>query len=230
MAIIADFMLTWLPAPTLPLSPKLAVGSASALKRFLAGCPDNAFQMATAARSFTVAQRGAAVLRNGAKLFVVGTGASLIGTGFTNGIIAARKALDPNYVQKGEDMDIVRQSAAYGLYMSVSSNLRYQLLAGVLEQRMIEPLLHGNPLASTAASFVVRTGNTFLGSLLWVDFLRLLGLQKVKGGAEDGKKGSAQPRVAKPQQAKPSAAKPKPVDAKKAKAAVDAKKKAAGKK
>jgi hypothetical protein len=36
--------------------------------------------------------------------------------------------------------------------------------------------------------------------------------------------------VAKPQQAKPSAAKPKPVDAKKAKAAVDAKKKAAGKK
>jgi hypothetical protein len=180
MALIADFMLTWLPAPTLRLAPTLAAGSSSALARFLAGCPDNAFQMATAARTFTLAQRGAAVLRNGAKLFVVGTGASLIGTGMTNGIIAARKALDPNYSQKGEDMDIVRQSAAYGLYMSVSSNLRYQLLAGVVEQRMIEPLLHGNPLASTAASFVVRTGNTFLGSLLWVDFLRLLGLQKVK--------------------------------------------------
>ena len=236
MAIIADFMLTWLPAPTLPLSPKLAVGSSSALARFLAGCPDNAFQIATAARSFSLAQRGAAVLRNGAKLFVVGTGASFIGTGITNGIIAARKALDPSYSQKGEDMDIVRQSAAYGLYMSVSSNLRYQLLAGVIEQRMIEPLLHGNPLASTAASFVVRTGNTFLGSLLWVDFLRLLGLQKVKAEAAAAKGGKAQPRVAKPQPAKPSAAKPKPIDAKKAAAAkaaaADKKKKtaAAGKK
>ena len=228
MAIIADFMLTWLPAPTLPLSPKLSVGSSSALARFLAGCPDNAFQIATAARSFTLAQRGAAVLRNGAKLFVVGSGASFIGTGITNGIIAARKAMDPSYSQKGEDMDIVRQSAAYGLYMSVSSNLRYQILAGVIEQRMIEPLLHGNPLASTAASFVVRTGNTFLGSLLWVDFLRLLGLQKVKGGDEKG--GKAAPRVAKPQQAKPSGSKPKPVDPKlaaKAKANADAKKKAA---
>ena len=233
MAIIADFMLTWLPAPTLPLSPKLAAGSSSALARFLAGCPDNAFQMATAARTFTLAQRGAAVLRNGAKLFVVGTGASMIGTGVTNGIIAARKALDPNYSQKGEDMDIVRQSAAYGLYMSVSSNLRYQILAGVIEQRMIEPLLHGNPLASTAASFVVRTGNTFLGSLLWVDFLRLLGLQKVKAGADEGgKKGAAAPRVAKPKPAKPSGDKPKAVDPKlaaKAKAAAEEKKKAKAK-
>ena len=44
--------------------------SSSALARFLAGCPDNAFQIATAARPFTLAQRGAAVLRNGAKLFV----------------------------------------------------------------------------------------------------------------------------------------------------------------
>jgi hypothetical protein len=27
----------------------------------------------------------------------------------------------------------------------------------------------------------VRTGNTFLGSLMWVDYLRLLGLQKAPG-------------------------------------------------
>ena len=199
MALIADFMLTWLPAPTLPLSPKLAASS-SGLTRFLAGCPDNAFQIATAARPFSVAQRAAAVARNGAKLFVVGTGASIVGTGVTNGIIAARKALDPKYAQKGEDMDIVRQSAAYGLYMSTSSNLRYQLLAGVIEQRMIEPLLHPYPFASAAASFVVRTGNTFVGSLLWVDFVRLLGLQKQKAPAAApaaaGKKGAAKGKAA----------------------------------
>lgn len=31
-------------------------------------------------------------------------------------------------------------------------------------------------------SLVVRTANTFLGSLLWVDFIRLLGMQKASGG------------------------------------------------
>ena len=194
----ADFMLTWLPAPTLPLSPKLAASSSSALARFLQGCPDNAFQVATAARPFTTLQRAAAVARNGAKLFAVGTGASFVGTGVTNGIIAARKALDPSYSQKGEDMEIVRQSAAYGLYMSTSSNLRYQLLAGVIEQRLIEPVLHPWPLASSVASFVVRTGNTFVGSLLWVDFVRLLGLQKQKAEAAPPAKGAKGGKAAAP--------------------------------
>jgi hypothetical protein len=35
-------------------------------------------------------------------------------------------------------------------------------------------------------SFVVRTANTFIGSLLWVDFVRLLGMQKA--GGDDKKK------------------------------------------
>jgi hypothetical protein len=38
----------------------------------------------------------------------------------------------------------------------------------VIEQRMLEPLLHRHKLALSALCFAVRTGNTFLGSLLWV--------------------------------------------------------------
>jgi hypothetical protein len=53
------------------------------------------------------------------------------------------------------------------------------LLAGVVEERGVEVLFKGNYQACAAASFVVRTANTFLGSLLWVDFIRLLGMQKV---------------------------------------------------
>ena len=106
-----------------------------------------------------------------------------------------------------------------------------QILAGVVEERGIERMLHGNAVACGIASFIVRTGNTYLGacmavaqrsprctasmcctahvcvaissvylqlgrshplrpflrhwqlpcgagSLLWVDFLRLVGLQK----------------------------------------------------
>jgi hypothetical protein len=44
MAIIADFMLVWLPAPTVSLRPPLAV-SAGSVAKFFYGCPDNAFQV-----------------------------------------------------------------------------------------------------------------------------------------------------------------------------------------
>lgn len=43
---------------------------------------------------------------------------------------------------------------------------RYQVLAGVIEQRILEPLLHQHKLILSAICFAVRTGNTFLGSLM----------------------------------------------------------------
>jgi len=43
---------------------------------------------------------------------------------------------------------------------------RYQIVAGVIEQRLLEPMLHQHKLALSALCFAVRTGNTFLGSLL----------------------------------------------------------------
>lgn len=44
MAIVADFMLVWLPAPTVGLRPSLAIGSGPLTKLFY-NCPDNAFQV-----------------------------------------------------------------------------------------------------------------------------------------------------------------------------------------
>ena len=51
------------------------------------------------------------------------------------------------------------------------------MIAGVLEERGIEVIFAGNPRLQNVLSFVARTGNTFLGSLMWVDYVRLLGLQ-----------------------------------------------------
>lgn len=44
MAIVADFMLVWLPAPTVSLQPALAM-NAGAVAKFFHNCPDNAFQV-----------------------------------------------------------------------------------------------------------------------------------------------------------------------------------------
>ncbi|GMN53656.1 hypothetical protein TIFTF001_022776 [Ficus carica] len=141
MALIADFMLVWLPAPAVSLRPPLAV-SAGTIAKFFHGCPENAFQIALAGTSYSLLQRIGAILRNGAKLFAVGTSASLIGTGVTNALITARKVINKSFAGEAEDVPILSTSVAYGVYMSVSSNLRYQILAGIIEQRILEPLLH----------------------------------------------------------------------------------------
>ncbi|KAL3678178.1 hypothetical protein R1sor_021134 [Riccia sorocarpa] len=177
MALVADFMLVWLPAPTVALRPALAK-DAGKIAKFFYNCPDNAFQIAIRGTSYSTLQRVGAIVRNGSKLFAVGTSASLIGTAATNGLIKVRKTLDKNFEGESEDIPIVSTSLAYGVYMAVSSNLRYQLLAGVVEQRVLEPLLHNHKVALGVSSFAVRTANTFLGSLLWVDYARWVGVQK----------------------------------------------------
>ncbi|BFG30008.1 hypothetical protein CerSpe_162820 [Prunus speciosa] len=177
MAIIADFMLVYLPAPTVSLRPPLAL-NAGAITKFFHGCPDNAFQIALSGTSYSLLQRIGGVVRNGVKLFAVGTASSLVGTAVTNALINARKAVDKDKAGEIENVPIVSTSVAYGVYMAVSSNLRYQVLAGVIEQRCLEPLLHKHKLMLSAICFAVRTGNTFLGSLLWVDYARMIGIQK----------------------------------------------------
>ncbi|KAF8118164.1 hypothetical protein N665_0006s0157 [Sinapis alba] len=174
MAIIADFMLVYLPAPTVSLRPPLAL-TAGGISKFFHNCPDNAFQIAISGTSYSLLQRLGAIARNGAKLFAVGTTSSLVGTAVTNAFIKARGAVSEGEV---ETVPIVSTSVAYGVYMAVSSNLRYQVLAGVIEQRLLEPMLHQHKLALSAMCFAVRTGNTYLGSLLWVDYARLIGIQK----------------------------------------------------
>ncbi|KAH9774367.1 hypothetical protein KPL71_013626 [Citrus sinensis] len=164
MAIIADFMLVWLPAPTISLRPPLAM-STGPIAKFFFNCPDNAFQVAFAGTSYSLLQR---------------IGAIVVGVGITNALINARKALDTSFAGEAEDVPIISTSVAYGVYMAVSSNLRYQVLAGVIEQRILEPLLHENKIILAAICFAFRTGNTFLGSLMWVDYARWVGIQKIR--------------------------------------------------
>jgi hypothetical protein len=52
----------------------------------------------------------------------------------------------------------------------------------------MQAMFAGRSSLCHALSLVLRTSNTFLGSLMWVDFLRLVGLQPKAEAAETGKK------------------------------------------
>lgn len=65
MAVIADFMLVWLPAPTYaPMRASMAPTTQSAVARYLASVPDNAFQKVPyGSDPFTIGQRTVAILK-----------------------------------------------------------------------------------------------------------------------------------------------------------------------
>lgn len=48
-----------------------------------------------------------------------------VGTATTNSLIAVRRKMDKNFEGESEDIPILETSLAYGVYMAVSSNLRY---------------------------------------------------------------------------------------------------------
>ena len=59
----------------------------------------------------------------------VGFGSSVIGVGATNGLTKVRQLLDPEATSPNPPQNVLDVSAAYGGYMAVSSNLRYQASA-----------------------------------------------------------------------------------------------------
>ncbi|KAK7274463.1 hypothetical protein RIF29_15553 [Crotalaria pallida] len=137
MAILADFMLVYLPAPTVALRAPLAI-NAGPITKFFHNCPDNAFQVALSGTSYSLVQRIGAILRNGSKAFCswncIITGSDTdtfciivfiqVGTAVTNALINAKKVVDKSSAGEIENVPILSTSAAYGVYMAVSSNLR----------------------------------------------------------------------------------------------------------
>ena len=60
----------------------------------------------------------------------VGFGSSVVGVGATNGLGKVRQMMDPEASSPNPPQDLLSVSGAYGAYMSVSSNLRYQVRFG----------------------------------------------------------------------------------------------------
>lgn len=105
---------------------------------------------------------------------LVGFSAGVVGTSLSNGLIAMRKQLDPNYEAQNESPAILPNAGVWATHMGVSSNSRYQLLNGldmVLQPRM-------GPTAFKALSTVIRLSNNILGGMSFVTLAKLCRVQK----------------------------------------------------
>lgn len=174
-AIYGKYSAMWKVAPT-----KVGVSKFQDQPRFGdLPVPTNAFQpyLLDGMTRPTVKQRLASMLVPVAPLFRAGLVASFLGYGATALMMSIRGLLFPSYEAATQSVNIVYASLYTGGFMALVSNLRYQILQGI-----IEPQLSKIPFKFVEAVlvFLVRLLNGFLGSVMAISGMRMLGLQKLR--------------------------------------------------
>lgn len=140
--------------------------------------PTNAFQ-ATMLDGITVPsskQRLGSLVAPIVPLFRAGVIASALGYGMTAGIFSGSSVRTKVVTQQ---VNIVYACLYTGAFMAVVSNLRYQILQGLVEPA-VDKWLRKVPLLRAVVIFSIRIGNGLLGSILAISGMRWLGLQKLK--------------------------------------------------
>ncbi|KAL9832555.1 Protein RETICULATA-RELATED 6 [Arabidopsis thaliana] len=182
---VVDFFTVWLPAPTLSFlsyaDETTGPDSIDALRGLLGSIPDNAFQKSLAGREWNLNLRIASVIVGGLKLAGVGVVSSFAAVGASNALNLARKVIKPELVvaEKPKRSPLLKTAMVYGGFLGTSANLRYQIIAGLIEHRLSDEL-SSQPLLVNAISFVVRTLNSYFGTQQWIDLARSTGLQTQK--------------------------------------------------
>ncbi|KAH9606227.1 hypothetical protein KSS87_011088 [Heliosperma pusillum] len=182
---VVDFFTVWLPAPTISfLSSGDEMGMSDgidSLKGLLGSIPDNAFQRTPAGKSWDLSHRVASVLIGGLKLAGVGFVSSIGAVASSNILFSARKYLNPvlDTDQKLRRSPILKTALVYSCFLGTSANLRYQVIAGVIEHRVSE-FLPSQTLFVNSISFIARVINSYWGTQQWIDLARYTGLQTRK--------------------------------------------------
>ncbi|KAK0592629.1 hypothetical protein LWI29_022497 [Acer saccharum] len=182
--IVVDFFTVWLPAPTISFISYDNIDmtdNVDALKGLLGSIPDNAFQKNLAGKDWNVSHRVASVLFGGLKLAGVGFISSIGAVASSNILFIVRKFLKPTLAasQSTKRSPILKTAVVYGCFLGTSANLRYQIIAGIVEHRISEEL-SSQPLLVNMISFIARTVNSYWGTQQWVDLARFSGLQTRK--------------------------------------------------
>lgn len=190
-AIAGKYYSSWRVAPTATpdgdgdktvSSTSVQSGTQKSKDGFWSRVPTNAFQPyhLNGKTRPTVAERFGALLAPIPTLFRAGVIASAIGYGLTNLLISLRTLLLPDYVSPTVNVNIAYACVYTGAFMSIVSNIRYQLLQGIIEPHIIDRLFQRLPPLQAAATFGVRFFNGLLGSMIAIAGMKYFGLQKLK--------------------------------------------------
>jgi len=129
----------------------------------------------------SVIQRCAALVAPMPSLFQAGFVASFIGYGFTALLIQIRSWFYPSYIAATVPINIFHACLYTGFFLASVSNIRYQVLQGFIEPRIIDRIFHNRyPIVRAIVIFTVRLANGLLGATLAIMGMKALKLQRIK--------------------------------------------------
>lgn len=162
---ILNFTLMYLLAPS--------AGASASLPAIFAGCPkSHMFEPG----AYSLASRLGTLVFKGAVFAGVGLAAGLVGTAISNGLLAARKKMDPEFETPNKAPPTMLNALTWAAHMGISSNLRYQSLNGL--EFVLEKSLPG--VAFKSSVIVLRCLNNVLGGMSFVVLARMTGSQSVQ--------------------------------------------------
>jgi hypothetical protein len=113
------------------------------------------------------------------QLFQAGVIASTLGYGLTSLLVKLRTLLIPTYVVATKPVSVPLAAIYTGFFMAFISNIRYQLLQGIVEPCLIDGVFSNKHLKRLVV-VLVRWGNGLLGSWIAIGGMRFFGLQQLK--------------------------------------------------
>ncbi|GAX16205.1 hypothetical protein FisN_3Hh314 [Fistulifera solaris] len=180
-AVFGKYYSMWKVAPTQAGPFHNKKKSEGDVQLFQIKVPTNAFQatMLDGVTKPKLYQRLAAFIVPVVPLFRAGFIASSVGYGVVRIMILIRTFLLPSFEASTQNVNVLYASLYTGVFMAVVSNIRYQVLQGLIEP-LVGRWFHRFPILHGALIFLIRVGNGFLGSVLAIAGMRQLGLQQVK--------------------------------------------------
>ncbi|KAG2326513.1 hypothetical protein Bca4012_035469 [Brassica carinata] len=165
------------------LAPFVRFGQPSASSGYLGrmlnaynALPSSVFEAERPGCSFSAQQRLATYFYKGIMYGAVGFGCGIVGQGIANLIMTAKRSIN----KSEEDIPVpplIKSAALWGVFLSVSSNTRYQIINGL--ERVVEasPFAKKVPPVALAFTVGVRFANNIYGGMQFVDWARLSGCQ-----------------------------------------------------
>lgn len=158
------------------LAPYVRFGQPSASPGFLGrmvfaynALPSSVFEAERPGCRFSAQQRLATYFYKGIMYGAVGFGCGIVGQGIANLIMTAKR----NINKSEENIPVpplIKSAALWGVFLSVSSNTRYQIINGL--ERVVEasPFAKKFPPAAMAFTVGVRLANNIYGGMQFVDW------------------------------------------------------------
>lgn len=166
-----NFILVYLLTPAVVVGGAAKSGALARLGKMTAQLPANVFT----AGGYSLGQRVTSFLYKGTLFAVCGFAGSLVGTSLSQILVFVRRAVS---TKDGETVakplpNVAVNSAAWAGFMFLSSNPRYQTVAG-LERVLFR---FAPDAVAKAGSGALRTANNVIGGAVWVWWARAIGLQ-----------------------------------------------------